>query len=217
MATVHEIQANHREVEGKGASRRLRHADKVPAVLYGAKQAPANIQLDHKLALLYSQHEWFYSSILLMKIDGKEQKVLLRDMQRHAFKLRITHLDFQRVSETEKLRLKVPVHFVNQEISPAGKTAGVTITHALNEVEVYCLPKDIPEFVEVDLSELNVGDIVHLSSLKLPDGVSIPALRLGKEYDLALALARLAREEVEIHQSGQVAGPVPRQRFGAFA
>ena len=108
MATVHEIQADRREVEGKGASRRLRHADKVPAVLYGAKQAPANIQLDHKLALQYSQNEWFYSSILSMKIGGETQKVLLRDIQRHAYKLRITHLDFQRVSETEKLRLMDP-------------------------------------------------------------------------------------------------------------
>lgn len=197
MASVHEIKAELRAVEGKGASRRLRRADKVPAVLYGAKQPPANIQLDHKLALLYSQNEWFYSAVLTMHIDGQVQKVLFRDIQRHAFKLRIQHLDFQRVSETDKLKLKVPLHFFNQEISPAGKTAGVVITHEMNEIEVYCLPKDIPEHLEVDLSELSLGDILHVSQIKLPEGISIPSLRLGKEHDLAVALARHARVEIE--------------------
>ena len=135
--------------------------------------------------------------LLDLAVDGKVQKVLLRDMQRHPFKQQILHLDFLRVSENEALRAKVPLHFVNQETSPAGKSAGVVVTHELNEVEVSCLPKDLPEFIEVDLSALAVGDIVHLSQIKLPKGVTIPALAHGKEHDLAIVIARHARVEVE--------------------
>src|SRR5690349_11257598 len=136
MATKQEIKAESRGVEGKGASRRLRHAGKIPAVLYGAKQAPQNIQLEQLVTGLHAQNEWFYSTILNLNLDGSVQKVLLRDIQRHPFKPVIMHLDFQRVSETEKLRLSVPLHFLNQEKSPAGKTVGVVITHELNEVEI---------------------------------------------------------------------------------
>jgi large subunit ribosomal protein L25 len=198
MATKSEIKAESRGVEGKGASRRLRHAGKIPAVLYGAKEAPQNIQLDQLPIQVVAQHEWFYSSILSLNLDGKAQKVLLRDIQRHPFKAVIMHLDFQRVSETEKLRLAVPLHFLNQEKSPAGKKAGVVITHELNELVVYCLPKHIPEFIEVDLSNLEVGDIVHISDLKLAAEVEIPALKLGKEHDLAVVIAKEVKEEIEI-------------------
>lgn len=197
MAKIHEIPAELRKDEGKGASRRLRHADVVPAILYGGKEQPQSIQFVHKDVYMASQHEWFYSSIIDLKIDGKNQKALLRDMQRHPYKQRLLHLDFQRVSENEALKIRVPLHFLNQEKSPAGKTAGVLVTHELNEILVSCLPKDLPEYIEVDLGNLNVGDIVHLSDLKLPAGLEIPELKLGKEHDVAVVLAKVAREEVE--------------------
>lgn len=197
MATNHNITATSRKVEGKGASRRLRHSGQVPAIVYGAHQEPQNVQVEHNHLWLASQNEWFYSAILDLSVDGKTQKVLLRDMQRHPFKQQILHLDFLRISENEALRAKVPLHFVKQEISPAGKTAGVVVTHELTEVEVSCLPKHLPEFISVDLSTLAVGDIVHLSQIVLPEGVTLPALAHGKEHDLAIVIAKHARVEAE--------------------
>ncbi len=193
----HKISATGREAAGKGASRRLRRAASIPAVLYGGNAAPQSIQLEHEKTWLASQNEWFYSSILDLERDGKVQKVLLRDIQRHPYKQIIMHLDFQRVDENQALRAKVPLHFLNQEKSPAGKTAGVVVTHELNEVEVSCLPKDLPEFIEIDLSGLAVGGIVHLSELKLPKGVELPELKLGKEHDVAVVIARHGKEEAE--------------------
>jgi large subunit ribosomal protein L25 len=197
MATQHEIKATGRKDEGKGASRRLRRTAKIPAILYGGHADPVSIQLEHNDVLLASQHEWFYSAILDLNLDGTTSKVLLRDMQRHPYKAQIMHIDFQRVSENEAIRLSVPLHFLNQEKSPAGKTGGVVIMHELNEVEISCLPKDLPEFIEVDLSNLSEGDILHLSDLKLPQGVEIPELKLGKEHDVAVIIARQLKEEVE--------------------
>lgn len=197
MATTHEIPAESRSDEGKGASRRLRHSGKVPAIVYGSSEPPANIQLDHNTVWLASHNEWFYSAILDLALDGKKQKVLLRDLQRHPFKPQLLHLDFQRVDENKAIRIRVPLHFLNQEKSPAGKTSGVLISHALTDIEISCLPKDLPEFLEVDLGELSVGDIVHISDLKLPNGVEIPELRLGKEHDAAVVTAQELKAEVE--------------------
>ncbi len=193
----HNISATSRKDEGKGASRRLRHAGLIPAVIYGGDAAPQSIQLEHEKTWLASQHEWFYSSILDLSVDGKVQKVLLRDLQRHPFKQILMHIDFQRVDENKALRTAVPLHFVGEDKSPAGKSAEVVVTHELNEVVVECLPKDLPEFIEVDLSDLAVGAIVHLSDLKLPAGVSIPELKLGKEHDLAVVIAKHGKEEAE--------------------
>lgn len=193
----HNISATSRKDEGKGASRRLRHAGLIPAVIYGGDAAPQSIQLEHEKTWLASQHEWFYSSILDLNVDGKVQKVLLRDLQRHPFKQILMHIDFQRVDENKALRTAVPLHFVNEDKSPAGKSAEVVVTHELNEVVVECLPKDLPEFIEIDLSDLAVGAIVHLSDLKLPAGVSIPELKLGKEHDLAVVIAKHGKEEAE--------------------
>ncbi|MBX3710670.1 MAG: 50S ribosomal protein L25/general stress protein Ctc [Lysobacter sp.] len=193
----HNISATSRKDEGKGASRRLRHAGLIPAVIYGGDAAPQSIQLEHEKTWLASQHEWFYSSILDLNVDGKVQKVLLRDLQRHPFKQILMHIDFQRVDENKALRTAVPLHFANEDKSPAGKSAEVVVTHELNEVVVECLPKDLPEFIEIDLSALDVGQIVHLSDLKLPAGVSIPELKLGKEHDLAVVIAKHGKEEAE--------------------
>ncbi|GHH58301.1 MULTISPECIES: 50S ribosomal protein L25/general stress protein Ctc [Gammaproteobacteria] len=197
MAETHVIKVQRREDEGKGASRRLRRAGQIPAIVYGGDLKPVNIQLDHEEVWLAQQNEWFYSSILDLSLNGDVQKVLLRDLQRHPYKQLIMHIDFQRVNENEKLNASVPLHFVGEDKSPAGKTAGVVVTHELNEVQVQCLPKDLPEFIEVDLSALAVGAVVHLSDIKLPAGVELPALKLGKEHDVAVVIAKHAAAEEE--------------------
>ena len=197
MANQHTIQATGRKDEGKGASRRLRRSALIPAIVYGGDAAPRSVQLEHEKTWLASQNEWFYSSILDLDLDGKVEKVLLRDLQRHPYKQQIMHIDFQRVSENQAIRVSVPLHFLNTEKSPAGKAAVVVVTHELNEVDISCLPKDLPEFIEVDLGELTLGTIVHLSELKLPAGVEIPALKLGKEHDVAVVVARHGRQEAE--------------------
>ena len=196
MANQHTIKATGRKDEGKGASRRLRHAGQVPAVVYGGKSEPVSIQVEHEKTWIASQNEWFYSSILDLEIDGKVESVLLRDMQRHPFKQRIMHLDFQRVEANQALRASVPLHFINEEKSPAGKSAGVVVTHELTQLEVSCLPKDLPGHIEVDLSELKAGDTIHLSQVKLPAGVELPH-KVDAEHDVAVVVARLARTEVE--------------------
>lgn len=197
MAKTHEIKVERREDEGKGASRRLRHAGKIPAIVYGGGLNPVSIQLDQEEIWLAQQNEWFYSSILDLSLNGDIQKVLLRDMQRHPYKQLVMHLDFQRVSENEALTAAVPLHFANEEASPAGKTADVVITHELNEVTVECLPKDLPEFIAVDLGALDVDQVVRLSDLKLPAGVTVPQLKLGEEHDLPVAIAKYAAVEAE--------------------
>ncbi len=205
MATQHVITATDRKDQGKGASRRLRRTGQLPAVVYGAHQEPQSIQILHNTIFLASQHEWFYASILDLELNGQTQKVLLRDMQRHPFKPLIMHLDFLRVSENEAITVQVPLHFLNQDTSPAGKTSGVVVTHELNEVEVTCLPRDLPEFIAVDLAELVEGDVVHLSQLVLPAGVTIDSLRLGKEHDLAVVIARHPRVDAEPEAEGAAA------------
>lgn len=197
MANSHIINVEKRNDEGKGASRRLRRAGFVPAIVYGGELKPVSIQMQHKDVWHASQNEWFYSSILDLSLNGDVQKVLLRDIQRHPFKQLVLHIDFQRVNENEAIRVRVPLHFLNQEGSPAGKTSGVVITHEVNEIEISCLPKNLPEHIEVDLSALNIDDIVHLSDIKLPEGVEIPELRLGKEHDHAVVIAKEVRAEAE--------------------
>ncbi len=193
MATQHEIKATVRADAGKGASRRLRRTGQVPAVVYGGHAEPASIEILHNTVWLASAHEWFYSSIIDLNVDGQLQKVIVRDMQRHPVKPLIMHIDFLRVSADEALRVRVPLHFLNQETSPAGKAGGVVITHEVNEVEVSCLPANLPEFIELDLSGLKAGDTVHLSDVKLPEGVEIPELKLGKEHDVAVVIARQSK------------------------
>ena len=193
----HKISATGRTDEGKGASRRLRHAAQIPAIVYGGHAEPKSIQLQHEKTWVASQNEWFYSSILALDIDGKVEKVLLRDMQRHPYRQQIMHLDFQRVSENEAIRVAVPLHFINVEKSPAGKASDVVVTHELNEVHISCLPKDLPEFIEIDLGNLQIGDTIHLSQVTMPNGVEVPELKLGADHDVAVVVARHARVEAE--------------------
>jgi large subunit ribosomal protein L25 len=214
MATIHEIAASSRTDQGKGASRRLRRAGNVPAIVYGAGQAPQNIQFEHNTLALAARNEWFSSSILDLLIDGNRQKVLLRDVQKHPFKPQLLHLDFLRINENEAIRVRVPLHFVNQEKSPAGKASGVVVSHAMTEVEVSCLPKNLPEFLEVDLVDLKLGDIVHMSDIKLPVGVEIPELKLGKEHDHPVVTAQEIREEAEAVE-GAAEGAAPAEGAAA--
>ncbi len=194
MSKNHEIKAQSRKDEGKGASRRLRRAAYVPAVVYGGGHAPESIQIEHNTILLAAKNEWFFSSVLDLNVDGKVQKVLVRDWQKHPFKQLMMHMDFLRIDENAKLRANVPLHFLNKETSPAGKMSGVVISHNLTEVEVSCLPKDLPAFIDLDLGALEAGDIIHLSQLKLPPNVELPALQLGEDHDIAVVTVNVVKE-----------------------
>ncbi|MGC1549626.1 MAG: 50S ribosomal protein L25/general stress protein Ctc [Rhodanobacter sp.] len=205
MAKTHEIKAQSRTDEGKGASRRLRHASFVPAIVYGAGQPPQSIQIEHNTILLAAKHEWFFSSVLDLNVDGVVQKVLVREWQKHPFKQLMMHMDFLRINENEAVRVNVPLHFLNQETSPAGKMAGVVISHNLTEVEVSCLPKYLPEFIELDLADLKPGDIVHLSQVKLPANVEILALNQGADHDVAVVTANTVKEEVDAAPAAEAA------------
>ena len=210
MSNEHKLSASSRKDEGKGASRRLRHAGMLPAVVYGGDAEPQSIQLDQEKVWVASQHEWFYASILTLDIDGKSEQVLLRDMQRHPYRQLIMHLDFQRVSANQAIRVNVPLHFVNAETSPAGKTAGAVLTQELNEVEISCLPADLPEAIEVDLATMQVGDTVHLSDVKLPKGVELTT-RIDDEHNPAVAVARYVKEEVE-PEADEASAEVPASK-----
>jgi large subunit ribosomal protein L25 len=195
MAKSHEIKVARRDVQGQGASRRLRHAGVVPGIVYGGDREPVKVQFNHNEIWLAQFNDWFYSSIIDLNLDGTIHKVLLRDMQRHPYKQLVMHLDFQRVNDNEVLHASVPLTFINEDTSPAGKSADVLVTHELKEVNIACLPKDLPQSIEVDLGELKAGDIIYLSGLKLPAGVEIPALKLGKSHDDAVVIAKTAGAE----------------------
>jgi len=195
MSKTYEVPAEVREDVGKGASRRLRHANKVPAVLYGGSRDPVNLVLEHDFILHAVDDEAFHASILNLKTgDGRAQKVVLRDLQRHPYKLRIMHVDFQRISDDHELRIAVPLHFVNEESSPAGKKGGVVISYQVTELEISALPKDLPEYIEIDLSGLEPGGRVMLSDIELPEGVSVPMLEHGDDYDDIVVSAIFVRE-----------------------
>ena len=160
-----------RKEQGSGASRRLRNAGQTPGIVYGGTAAPLNIALDHNALFYALKKEAFHSSILDMEIEGKAEKVLLRDFQMHAYKPLVLHIDFQRVDANQKIHMKVPLHFINADIAPVVKLSGGVISHVLNELDISCLPKDLPEFIEVDLSTMQAGGSLHVSDLKLPAGV----------------------------------------------
>ena len=174
-----EITANNRTLQGKGASRRLRIAGKVPAVIYGGETPAQSIELDHNNLYHKLKLEAFHASILSIDVDGKKEKVLLRDTQMHPFKQQVYHVDFQRVDPKKKIHMKVPLHFINAESSPGVKTSGGNVSHVLTEVDISCLPKDLPEFIAVDLVELAAGNTLHLSDLVLPKNTEILSLAKG--------------------------------------
>ena len=185
---------------GKGASRRLRKSEMVPAIVYGAKKAALSIQLKHSDVLKSSSQESFYSQILDLSIDGKVERVVLKDMQRHPYKPFVMHMDFQRVDESAALTIRIPVHFLNEEDCIGVKQEGGVIARLMTEIEITCLPKDLPEFIEVDVANLSVGDAVHLADLVLPDGVEITSMTSGGDGAAAIvqvAMPRMVEEEEE--------------------
>jgi large subunit ribosomal protein L25 len=193
---TYEIEAQVRADAGRGASRRLRHEGRVPAIVYGADAAAVSLTLEHKEVMRHLEHESFYSHILKLKINGKKEDVVLKDVQRHPFKPRVLHMDFLRVKANEPIMLHVPLHFIGEADSPAAKNGGV-FTHVMTNVEVKCLPRDLPEFIEVDVSGLEMDQAIHLSHLKLPQGVTIPELDLGEAHDRTVVSAHEVREAKE--------------------
>jgi large subunit ribosomal protein L25 len=176
-----EINANKRTLQGKGASRRLRNSGKVPGIIYGGKDPAQSIELDHNNLFHKLKLEAFHASILMMDVEGKKQHVLLRDSQMHPFKQQVLHVDFQRVDQKKKIHVKVPLHFVNAESSPGVKTSGGNVSHVLTEVDISCMPKDLPEFITVDLISLTAGHTLHLSDLIVPENVEVVALAKGDD------------------------------------
>ncbi|QGU32984.1 50S ribosomal protein L25/general stress protein Ctc [Thermochromatium tepidum] len=172
MSVSFEINAQPRTDTGTGASRRLRRQGLVPAIVYGAHQDPQMIALSHNELLRHLEHESFYSHVLDLKIGDQVNKVVLKDMQRHPARPFILHLDFMRVSQDEKIRMTVPLHFVNEDRCKGVKRGGV-VSHTITEIEIVCLPKDLPEFIAVDMTEMELGSILHLSELRLPEGVAL--------------------------------------------
>ena len=166
-----ELNANTREAQGTGASRRLRRAAQVPAIIYGGNQPALAITLDHNEIFHALRKEAFHASVLTINVAGKKESVLLRDTQMHAYRQQVMHVDFQRVDLTHQMHTKVPLHFVNAEQAPGVKMQGGVVSHVMNELDIKCLPSQLPEFLEVDLSGLSVGQSVHVSQIKLPAGV----------------------------------------------
>ena len=191
-----ELNAEPRSAKGTGASHRLRHAGKIPAVMYGAGKEPAMLVLDHDSLYHQVQNESFYTSILTVNVGGQKEQAVLRDIQMHPFRPRIQHMDLQRISATEKLHMHVPLHFINQDIAPGVKLQGGVVAHLMTEVDVTCLPHQLPEYLTVDLSSLSLGQSVHLKDLALPEGVTITSLIHGGA-DLAVATITVVRATVE--------------------
>ena len=202
-----EVTAQTRKLQGTGASRRLRNAGRVPGILYGGKKPAQPIEIEHNGLYHQLRNEKFHASILTLKMDGVDVPVLLRAVNMHPFKLQVQHVDFQRVSADEKIHMKVPLHFTNAELSPAVKTQGAMISHVLNDMEIRCLPADLPEFIEVDLSEITVGHSIHVRDLKLPKGVE-SLLRGGDNPAVVTAQiprAAIAEEEAAAAATAEAA------------
>ncbi|WP_045857227.1 50S ribosomal protein L25/general stress protein Ctc [Teredinibacter purpureus] len=183
-----------RDDTGKGASRRLRReAGLIPAIIYGGRKKPTNITLSHNALSKHLEHESFYSHIITLNVDGKAEDVILKDLQRHPAKPIVLHADFLRVSKTKKFTTRVPLHFLNEDTCKGVKVQGGTISHTMTDLEISCLPGDLPEFIEVDLVELELGHSVHISDLVLPKGVESVALAHGEDHNLPVANVFKAR------------------------
>jgi len=200
------IEAESRSDAGKGASRRLRHAGKVPAIMYGGGNDPQSLTLSHNDISKALEQEAFYSHILTVNVDGNANKAVLRDVQRHPYKPIVMHIDLQRVSDTEVITMKVPLHFSGEDIAPGVKIGGGIISHNMTEVEIAVQAKDLPEYIEVDLSELEIDHSFHLSDVKLPEGASIPALQHGDDHNLPVATIHVPRGSKESDEEEAATG-----------
>lgn len=202
-----ELNAVARSDAGKGASRRLRREGMVPGIIYGGDAEPEMIATKHNELIQHLEHEAFYSHILSVKVDGKAQKVILRDLQRHPAKPFVTHIDLQRVSSSDRIKMHVPLHFTGEETAPGVKSGG-DVAHTMTDVEIICQAKDLPEYIEVDISAMDVGDVLHLSNLDLPAGVELTA-QVDEEHDLPVVSIHAKRgvaEEEETEGEGAAEG-----------
>lgn len=195
MKTAFELNAEFRDAQGKGASRRLRRANKVPAILYGGHREPRALALDHTRLLLMLENERFYSTIINLRVGDVTQAAVLKDVQRHPAKNAVLHVDLQRVLEDEKIRISIPLHFQGAAGSPGVKAGGL-VSHLRNEIEVTCLPKDLPEYIDVDLSGLGMNQMLYLADLKVPEGVEIPELSHGRNAPV-VSIHHARAEETE--------------------
>ncbi len=192
MTDLFTLDAEVRTDLGKGASRRLRHANKVPAILYGEGKESISLTLEHKNVLRAQLEEAFYSHVLTLNVDGKPVECLIKDMQRHPFKNIIMHLDFIRIDAKHAIHTNAPIHFLNEENVVK---LGASVAHHVTEIAISCLPKDLPEFVEIDLADLEVGQTLHLSDIKLPKGVTSDELAKGEDHDQAVVTANAAKAQ----------------------
>jgi large subunit ribosomal protein L25 len=217
MKTSFELVADARDgVQGKGASRRLRRTGKVPAILYGGKDKPRQILLDHQNLLTLLVNERFYSTILSLKINGETQPAILKDVQRHPAKNQILHMDLQRVLENENVRMTIPLHFKGAAVAPGVKTQGGVVSHLLNDVQVSCLPKDLPEFLEIDLSDMSINDMKRLSDIPLPAGVQLVDLAHGRD-EAVVSIHHPRAEEVETPVAAAATAAAATPAAGAAA
>jgi large subunit ribosomal protein L25 len=207
MSTDFTLNAKGREDTGKGASRRLRRlAGEIPAIIYGGKKAPAQISLAHKDVIKALENEGFYSQVIALDVDGKAEDVIIKDIQRHPAKAIVLHMDFLRVSKTTKLTTKIPLHFINEDTCVGVKLGGGLIAHSMTELDIQCLPKDLPEYLEVDMAEIELGQTVHISDIKLPKGVESVALSHGEDHDLPVATVnkpRAVEEEAPVEAADE--------------
>jgi large subunit ribosomal protein L25 len=200
------VNAEPRNDEGKGASRRLRREGRVPAVIYGGNQEPQSISLQHNIMLQHIENEAFFSHILTVNVAGKEQKAVVKDLQMHPYKPAIAHMDFLRVDESSVIKVSVPVHFIGEEGAPGVKAGGV-VTHQMTVVEVSCPAGKLPEYLEADVSALDVGGSLHLSELKLPEGVEIVELSHGEEHDLPVVTIVASRAATAEEEEAEAVAP----------
>jgi large subunit ribosomal protein L25 len=200
MSANFEVNAQSRSDSGKGASRRLRRSGLVPGIVYGAHKEPAMISVPHNELTHSLENEGFYANLLSLKIDGKQETVVLKDLQRHPARPFILHVDFQRVQADEKIRLHVPIHFINESTCP-GIKAGGQASHVMSDMEITCLPKDLPEYIEVDMASLQMGIILHASEVKLPEGVEL-VTHEGSEDPIVLTIHTAHTTEVASDEEG---------------
>lgn len=198
---IFNLDADIRTDLGKGASRRLRHTDKVPAILYGADKEPLALTLEHNKVYQAQEFEAFYSHVLTLNINGEKVEALVKDMQRHAYKPKVMHLDFLRVDATHVITTNVPLHFVNEESAHSIRMLGGHAEHHLADIHISCLPAHLPEFVEVDLSDMELGQTLHLSDIKLPEGVSSVELAKGEGHDVAVVTVKTAKGAADADES----------------
>ncbi|HYC45453.1 MAG TPA: 50S ribosomal protein L25/general stress protein Ctc [Burkholderiales bacterium] len=213
-----EVTAFPRTQQGTGASRRLRGSGRVPGVIYGASKAAQPVELDHNALIRHLKMEAFHASILDMTVDGTRERVLLRDFQMHPWKQQVLHVDFQRIDPAKKIHMRVPLHFVNAEVSPGVKTGGGVVTHAMNEIEIQCLPDNLPEYVEVDLKDAELNDIIHVNDLKLPQGVEpISKLKADNPPVASVHVPKVAvvEEEAAATPTTEITGQVPEGEAAA--